>query len=73
MANTLATLAVYEARRVEALWELVRAVGQKTENTEGIPGPIDRPRFQSVALQELRNLNEGTFARYGLRPSEFER
>ena len=30
-------------------------------------------RFQAVILQELKNLNEGTFARYGLRPSEFER
>lgn len=32
----------------------------------------DQPRFYAVAMQELRNLNEGTFARYGLRPSEFE-
>ena len=32
----------------------------------------DQPRFQAVVLQELKNLNEGTFARYGLRPSEFE-
>lgn len=34
---------------------------------------IEQPRFQAVVLQELKNLNEGTFARYGLRPSEFER
>ena len=33
----------------------------------------DQSRFQAVVLQELKNLNEGTFARYGLRPSEFER
>ena len=32
----------------------------------------DRIRFQVVVSQELKNLNEGTYARYGLRPSEFE-
>lgn len=33
----------------------------------------DRPRFLAAALRELNNLNEGTFHRYALRPSEFER
>lgn len=32
----------------------------------------DRPRFLAAAVRELNNLNEGTFHRYGLRPSEFE-
>ncbi|MBK8726812.1 MAG: hypothetical protein IPL96_12405 [Holophagaceae bacterium] len=32
----------------------------------------DRTRLQALALQELRNLNEGNIAWYGLRPSEFE-
>jgi Fic family protein len=33
----------------------------------------DLPRFIAAALRELKNLNEGTFHRYALRPSEFER
>ncbi len=33
----------------------------------------DLPRLQAAALRELSALNEGTFHRYGLRPSEFER
>jgi Fic family protein len=37
----------------------------------GVPSE-DQIRFQVVVSQELRNLNEGTYARYGLRPSEFE-
>jgi hypothetical protein len=120
-AYTLATLAVYEARRIEALrdvflWayrrsaERYRAIRQSLGEPDpfrlryrdslraavrqmvqarvldqdiphwiaafveasGIP-PAERTRFQAVAMQELRNLNEGTFARYGLKPSEFER
>jgi len=120
-AYTLATLAVYETRRVEALRDVflwayrrsaeryrairqslgepdpfrlrhreslraaVRSIVQALPEPEAIPGciaaflersaiaPADQARFQAVLLQELRNLNEGTFARYGLRPSEFER
>jgi len=120
-AYTLATLAVYEIRRIEALREVflwayqrsaeryrairqslgepdpfrlryretlravVRGVVQAQAPSQSIPQqivsfleqaavpPADRARFQAVAMQELRNLNEGTFARYGLKPSEFER
>jgi hypothetical protein len=32
----------------------------------------DRGRFLEVAASELRNLHEGNFARYRVRPSEFE-
>ncbi len=120
-AYTLATLGVYEQRRVEALrevylWayqrsaeryravvkslgepdafrlryrnelrELIRTLVQELPPPEQlesrlavlseahVPTASDRPRFQAVAHQELRNLNEGTFHRYRLRPSEFER
>lgn len=40
---------------------------------EPYAGTGDRPRLHAAALRELNNLNEGTFHRYGLRPSEFER
>jgi hypothetical protein len=33
----------------------------------------DRPKFQRLALEDLQNLNDGTFHRYRLRPSEFKR
>lgn len=36
----------------------------------GIPG-ADQARFAEVVLELLLNLNEGSAARYGLRPSEF--
>jgi Fic family protein len=117
---TLATLAVYETQRIEALrdvflWayrrsaeryralrqsmgepdpfrlryrnalrEMVRTLVQEADSELPIQARIqayaetfvpaaDRSRFQAVALQELRNIHEGTYARYGLRPSEFER
>ena len=119
-AYTLATLGLYEQRRIEALrdvylWayqrsadryraivkslgepdpfrlryrdvlrELVRTVVQELPAQTDLAARVatlsearapseDRPRFQAVALQELQNLNEGTFHRYGLRPSEFKR
>ncbi len=117
---TLATVAVYENRRIEALrdvflWayqrsaeryqalrqsmgdpepfrlryraalrEAVRQVVRNLEDPKSLPAHValfaksaipeeDQRRFQALALQELRNLHEGTFARYGLKPSEFER
>jgi Fic family protein len=119
-AYTLATLGVYELRRVEALrdvyvWayqrsaeryraivkslgepdafrlryrdalrEVVRTVVQELPAPEALEPRVaalaelhapeaDRPRFRAVALQELTNLNEGTFHRYRLRPAEFSR
>jgi len=39
--------------------------------TEAIPH-AEQARFQATAIQELRNLKDGTFARYGLKPSAFE-
>jgi hypothetical protein len=117
---TMATLAVYEVRRVEALrdvflWayqrsaERYRAIRQSMGEPDpfrlrhrdalrdvvrlmvreqvppmAIPERIaayltrsalpvaEHARFHAAVLQELRNLNEGTFARYGLRPSEFD-
>ena len=119
-AYTLATLAVYEVRKIEALRDVflwayqrsaeryrairqslgepdpfrlryrealravVRGIVQAQATPQDIPQRIvaflereaipqaDHARFQAVALQELRNLNEGTFARCGLKPSEFE-
>ena len=120
-AYTLATLAVYEVRRLEALrevfllayqcsaeryralrqalpepdpfrlrhrealrtlvreavqervppGELPRRIAQYLQGTTLLPA--DHARFQATALQELRNMNEGTFSRYGLKHSEFER
>jgi Fic family protein len=119
-AYTLALLALYEQRRVEALrdiylWayqrsaeryraiiqslgepdtfrlkyrdalrELVRTVVLEVPRPDELTARInvlskayapaeDQPRFQALAMQEIQNLNEGTFARYRLRPSEFER
>jgi Fic family protein len=120
-AYTMATLAIYEVRRIEPLRDVflwayqrsaeryrairqslgepdpfrlryretlravVRSLVQARTPPQAIPQgivaflehspvpPADRARFQAVAMQELRNLNEGTFARYGLKPSEFER
>lgn len=46
--------------------EVVRGHALRT----GIPEP-DQARFAEVALELLLNLNEGSAARYGLRPSEF--
>ena len=34
--------------------------------------PRDRQRFTDVAETELMSLHEGNFARYKIRPSEFE-
>jgi len=42
----------------------------RSENL-GIPSN-DRARFVEVSLEQLLNMNEGSAARYGLRPSEFE-
>jgi Fic family protein len=68
-AYTLATLAVYEVRKIDGLRDVfLWAYRRSAERYQA-----DQARFQAVALQELRNLNEGTFARYGLRPSEFDR
>ena len=35
--------------------------------------PPDRERFREIVEMELLGLNEGNFARFGLRPSEFQR
>jgi Fic family protein len=119
-AYILATLGLYEQRRIEALrdvylWayqrsaeryraivqslgepdpfrlryrdavrELVRAIVQELPAPADLEARVatlsesraaiaDRPRFRGLALQELQNLNEGTFHRYRLRPSEFNR
>lgn len=39
---------------------------------EKLPAPADRARFADLAESELTSLHEGNFARYRLRPSEFE-
>lgn len=119
-AYTLATLAVYEERRIEALRDVylwsyersalryrairaslgepdpfrlrhrddlrkaVRTIVQEDTANEAIDerlealaselvGPDDRDTFARTARREIDALNEGTFARYRLRPSEFER
>ena len=69
----------YRAQLREAVRQIVRASRSVPEAQKGIADYLkavvpteDRIRFQVVVSQELRNLNEGTYARYGLRPSEFE-
>jgi hypothetical protein len=39
---------------------------------EKLPVPAERARFAELAESELTSLHEGNFARYRLRPSEFE-
>lgn len=69
----------YRAQLREAVRQIVRASRSVPEVQKGIADYLtsavpteDRLRFQVVVSQELRNLNEGTYPRYGLRPSEFE-
>lgn len=69
----------YRAQLREAVRQIVRASRSVPEIQKGIKDYLealvpaeDRIRFQAVVSQELKNLNEGTYARYGLRPSEFE-
>jgi Fic family protein len=74
----------FRLRYRDALRELVRTVVQQLPAPADLAAVIatlsearavsgDRPRFEALALQELQNLNEGTFHRYRLRPSEFKR
>jgi Fic family protein len=69
----------YRAQLQEGVRQVVRASRSVPELQQGIANYVevvvpteDRLRFQAVLSQELRNLNEGTYARYGLRPSEFK-
>ena len=74
----------FRLRYREALRELVRTVVQELPAPADVATRIatlseahapseDRPKFQRFALEDLQNLNDGTFHRYQLRPSEFER
>ncbi len=69
----------FRAQLREAVRQIVRPSRSASEIQKGIATYLEaavpaeeRIRFQAVISQELRNLNEGTYARYGLRPSEFE-
>ncbi len=69
----------YRAQVQEGVRQLVRSSRTVPEIQQGIANYLeavvpteDRIRFHVVLSQELRNLNEGTYARYGLRPSEFK-
>ena len=69
----------YRAQLQEGVRQLVRSGRTVPEIQQGIANYLeavvpteDRIRFHAVLSQELRNLNEGTYARYGLRPSEFK-
>ena len=74
----------FRLRHRDALREVVRTIVQDppppaeldrrlAELAAAHASATDRPAFEAHARQELRTLNEGTFHRYGLRPSEFER
>ena len=69
----------YRAELQEGVRQVLRSSRSFPELQQGIANYIetvvlteDRIRFLAVLSQELRNLNEGTYARYGLRPSEFK-
>ena len=69
----------FRAQLREAVRQIVRSSRSVPEIQMGIATYLaavvpaeDRIRFQAVVSQELRNLNDGTYARYGLRPAEFE-
>ncbi|MDE3246352.1 MAG: hypothetical protein KGN80_09710, partial [Acidobacteriota bacterium] len=72
----------FRLRYRDQLRELVRSVVQSKSASDEVRLHIqvfastaipaeDRQRFQAAAFQEIRNLNEGTYSRYGIRPSEF--
>jgi len=74
----------FRLRYRDAVHELVRTIVQELPApadlearvatlSEGRAASGDQRKFQALVLQELRNLNEGTFHRYRLRPSEFNR
>jgi fido (protein-threonine AMPylation protein) len=69
---------IHRALIKETLAALVRA-GHLADDAVEVSGPFaarlaaaDRPRFIAVIEAELRALHDGNYARYGLRPSEFE-
>ncbi len=69
---------VHRALLKETVAELVRA-GLGPLDFQGAVrpfaerlAPAERPRLLAVVEAELRNLNEGNFSRYRLRPSEYE-
>lgn len=68
----------YRTRLLEIVGEVVRAGMDKAAATafiqsEATSVPVeDRARFVEVAEIELQSLHEGNFARYRVRPSEFE-
>jgi len=56
---------------VRAALDKKSAVHQVRQAAAAVPEP-ERARFIEVAETELQNLHEGNFARYRVRPSEFE-
>ncbi len=63
----------------EIIGEIVRTGVNKKEGVARIASwakseiePAERQRFIEVAENELMSLHEGNFARYQIRPSEFE-
>lgn len=74
----------FRLRYRDALREVVRTIVQELTKPAALAARIaslskaraatdDRPTFQALVRQELANLNDGTFHRYRLRPSEFQR
>jgi hypothetical protein len=73
----------FRLRHRERLKEVVAAVVRGSldkkaaaafvrSEAEKLPEPAERARFAELAETELTSLHEGNFARYRLRPSEFE-
>ncbi len=84
IAKSLGEPDPFRLRYRDAVRELVRTVVQELPAPTDLEARIatlseaqapsgDRSKLQALALQELHNLNEGTFHRYRLRPSEFNR
>ncbi len=60
------------AHIVRAPMDRASAVGHISEWTHGHIEEVDRAAFRSAAEDDLLGLHEGNFARYSLRPAEFQ-
>lgn len=70
--NIATRCAKWSAVSCARAWEKKKATGHIGKwTTEHIPAQ-DREQFRATAEGELLGLHEGNFARYQIRPSEFE-
>ena len=53
-------------------WDKLQAAAHIRQQAEKLTTPENRPRFITLVESELGHLHEGNFARYHLRPVEYE-